>query len=328
MEDSKVTVMEQSVITVGWKQRTDVGIIKISGSDRLDFIHRLTTNTVLGLKPKHGVQTILLNIKGRIVDVLTVLEAEQHALLLCRVELTDVVMKWLRTYIIADDVKIGIETQSKLGVEILGNNAPTAVRELFECDVQELPLHGWMSAELYGESVLIVRIPSFYNVSYGIIATDVVFTELHQALFQIDSDIPNVADAQYEHQRIIQGYPAYPSELNENYNPLECGMLHSISFTKGCYVGQEVIARLDSYNKVQRHMVGIRSKTPVAVGDIIEFEGKEVGSVTSTSPLQHNQEFIGLAYVRSEYSVHDAPISVRHGGATTPSVVQQLPFAT
>ncbi len=88
--------------------------------------------------------------------------------------------------------------------------------------------------------------------------------------------------------RVLAGVPAYGHELTELFNPLELGLRSAVSFTKGCYVGQEVIARLDSYGKVQRELVSLdlRGSTSEArVGDDLVVAGESVGALTSISPL-------------------------------------------
>ena len=106
----------------------------------------------------------------------------------------------------------------------------------------------------------------------------------------------------YEVLRVERGAPGYDRELGESYNPLETGLWGSISFTKGCYIGQEVIARLDTYQKVQRHLVSLSfsADAQVAEGSKLAREGSEVGHVTSVAKTPLTGELIGLGYVRKE----------------------------
>jgi len=263
--------------------------------------------------------------------VLTVLEGDQFAYVLCNATKCDDVVKWFKTYIIMDDVKISKPAEVVVGLEIFGNSAPSAVSSLFESPVIDLPMSSWVESTVNGEQVVIVRVPSIFDVSYQIIASPKTIESIADTLLESDTAIPLISGEAYEHQRILMGFPVSPNELNDNYNPLESGLLHYISFTKGCYIGQEVIARLDSYNKVQRHLVGISSENTVRACSKIFFEDKEVGLVTSTSDEMHNNRHIALAYVRSEYSVDGAKVKIADSDSNTESfvdaLVHQLPFA-
>ena len=85
--------------------------------------------------------------------------------------------------------------------------------------------------------------------------------------------------------RVTLGVPAHGSELGDAYNPLEAGLMGAISFTKGCYIGQEVIARLDTYQKVQRRLVSLTLPESVESGTRLMQNNREVGTLTSVSPL-------------------------------------------
>jgi folate-binding protein YgfZ len=98
---------------------------------------------------------------------------------------------------------------------------------------------------------------------------------------------------------VLNGIPAFPNELSSLYNPLEAGLSHLVSFTKGCYIGQEVVARLDTYNKVQKHLVRLRmDDLPAELPARLYFEGTEWGSVTSALKLRDSNECRGLGYVK------------------------------
>jgi folate-binding protein YgfZ len=101
--------------------------------------------------------------------------------------------------------------------------------------------------------------------------------------------------------RIQHAVPLYGQEMGDAYNPLEAGLIGSIDFHKGCYIGQEVIARLDTYQKVQKRLVRLRfsPEAPVSPGAALEDNGHEVGKVTSVSSIPTTGELIGLGYVRT-----------------------------
>ena len=119
----------------------------------------------------------------------------------------------------------------------------------------------------------------------------------------------------FDHIRMSNKVPIAGFDLTEDVNPLEAGLLDLIDFEKGCYIGQEVIARLDTYDKVQRSLVGF-SQTEltndmqrIEIGDDILSDdvGRRVGWVTSVAQKPRTNELIGLAYLRK---THTRPGSV------------------
>jgi len=86
-----------------------------------------------------------------------------------------------------------------------------------------------------------------------------------------------------ERLRIRWGIPAYPNEINENHNPWEAGLGDSISLHKGCYIGQEVIARLNTYDKVKKRLVSVRLERTGLRGEPLLKDGEEVGNLTTVS---------------------------------------------
>jgi folate-binding protein YgfZ len=113
-------------------------------------------------------------------------------------------------------------------------------------------------------------------------------------------------DIQYESKRIGYGIPAFGKEMTDVTNPLECGLNKYVSFTKGCYIGQEVIARLDTYDKISKHMVKIDSDNEIrAEGSKILTDGKECGYVTSASGNA------GLGFVKTIFLDFDKKYQIK-----------------
>jgi folate-binding protein YgfZ len=94
--------------------------------------------------------------------------------------------------------------------------------------------------------------------------------------------------------------PEYGREISEAYNPLEAGLIGSIDFAKGCYIGQEVIARLDTYQKIQKHLVRLEfsADATVSEGAVLTNAGQEVGKITSVTNIPTGLGLVGMAYIR------------------------------
>jgi folate-binding protein YgfZ len=116
----------------------------------------------------------------------------------------------------------------------------------------------------------------------------------------------SMTDEAFEEYRILQGVPIVPNELSVLYNPLEANISSLVSWTKGCYIGQEVIARLDTYKKVQRNLVRmVMDETPVSLP--VPFFGKEgeAGTITSAVMVAAGGGCRGLGYLKATQIVNE-----------------------
>jgi folate-binding protein YgfZ len=142
------------------------------------------------------------------------------------------------------------------------------------------------------------------------------------------SAVPELRDDEAEILRMERGIPATDKELTVEHNPLEANLLHFINFRKGCYIGQEVIARLDSYNKVKVRLVGLRCSANVREKSVVVIDGVDPGVVTSVG-VSPRYGPIALAYVRTEYATQGRTVMVRdeHSGDLAECTIQELPFS-
>jgi hypothetical protein len=145
--------------------------------------------------------------------------------------------------------------------------------------------------------------------------------------------------------RIHRGLPVMDKEITEEYNPHEVGLHPFINFDKGCYIGQEVIARLDTYQKVQRQLAGVRLETPTILFDKEQKENRGdqlfsatpapiyagdqlIGQLTSACFSPGRSGGIGLAVVRKQFAAHADAAQVRWPERIVPAHLQVLPFKT
>lgn len=130
-----------------------------------------------------------------------------------------------------------------------------------------------------------------------------------------------------ENLRIRASIPLYGREMGDTYNPLEAGLIGAVDFTKGCYIGQEVIARLDTYRKVQKRLVALRFSQPSSaeVGSKLISGDKEVGVVTSMGLIPGDSEMVGLGYVRSAFAAVGSRICVT-GDVDTSVEISDVPL--
>ena len=304
-----------------------IGRVTATGKDLLDLLNRISTNEVLSLQPGQCAPTVLTTDRGRILDLITVLNLEDRVLLLTSPQTTDTVIKWIETYTIVEDVTLVDATQTTGMLSVIGPKAFVLLEELASTDLSCLGPNSCTTTTLAGATVNIARrdlisIPRFEIISLAQ-NTQAVWEVLTRA-----GALPVGMDA-YKAIRVEMGVPEYGNELGEPYNPLETGLWGCISFTKGCYIGQEVIARLDTYQKVKRHLVTLSFPTNASVeeGTKLEKAGRDVGHVTSVARVPSTGRLIGLGYVRKEAADVGSKLSTLiENGPSAKVEAQVLPF--
>jgi folate-binding protein YgfZ len=166
--------------------------------------------------------------------------------------------------------------------------------------------------------------PSVCEMSYFLLFKceyEIILNEL----LRVEPSLSDVPAELYEILRVESGFPLFGNELNEQHNPLEANLLHLVNFKKGCYIGQEVIARLDSYNKVKQRLMGFKSPLSIPVGCELVAEGNVIGEITSSavSPMFGN---IALGYIRTDFANNGRYVIARNDKLEFELLISSLPF--
>lgn len=272
------------------------GLIRMVGKDALDLLHRLSTQDLAPLRPGEGAETILTTEKGRILDTVLLLRRADDLMLQVSPTNQARVLTWLNKYTIMEDSAATDVTDEHGQLLVLGAEASTMISKLIP-SVTHLPLYHHVDAEVAGASVVVSRTRAPVGDGFHLVAHAGDLGPVRAVIAR--AGVTPIEASAFDVLRIEAGQPEFGSELDERFNPHEANLARHISYTKGCYIGQEVIARLDTYDKVQRHLRGLRVQGDASVtpGSQLLRDGKEVGLVTSvaTSPAFGQ---IALAYVR------------------------------
>jgi len=304
---------------------TYLGRLKATGTDVLDLLNRLSTNLVDSIEEGSGVQTVLTDDRGRILDLLVVLNVGSHVLLITGPQNRDRIIQWIDKYTIVDDVTIEDVTLSTAMLSVLGPGAGPLLSRLTGVEIESLQPYHWMEATVGGKEIQIFCRDGIGMPRYEAVTAWEDVPAVWQALKDAGA-LPIGTDA-HEALRVEAGVPGYSSELIDIYNPLEAGLWNSISFNKGCYIGQEVIARLDTYGKVQRHLVSVSFPPDAQIVDGLKlaYAGKEVGSITSIARLPETGDLLGLSYIRKEAAVPGTMVTFGEGQGLEAQVVALAP---
>jgi glycine cleavage system T protein len=318
---------------VALMDRSYIGKLSASGKDRIDLLQRLSTNDLRTLENCGGTTTVLTSEKGRIIDYVTVYAQSDYMLMLVSPQNREKVRQWIDKYTIMDDVHLTDVTEQLGMLSIFGPKASAFVQEVCSQNVNQLAMHHWVNVRIMDADVLVARTMPIGGEGFNLIVGIEHLTALWEFLLQKGRSLgvtPLGQDA-YEILRIEEGIPMYDKELSEKVNPLEAGLESAVSFTKGCYIGQEVIARLDSYHKLQRHLIGFVLENPLnetvtAENALVKVNGDDVGWLTSVGYSLRLNKTIALGYLKLNYTKPETLVQVIAGEKEFVGKVKSLPF--
>ncbi len=288
-------------------------VLLLEDADRVDFLQRMTTNDIKRLRVGESCVTILTSPTARIVHVFTVL-ADAEALWLLPAPGDAVALeRHLRGQIFfMDRVRVRRPDIPLLRFRLIGPQAQAALARIGLVAPPEREGE-WMRCN----DLIVLKQENYDLPGYEVIAStdriDAFLEQLHAPLLD---------EVTYATRRVELGRPAPGAELTAEYNPLEAGLAWACAENKGCYTGQEIIARQITYDKVTRTLVGLRSAVPLARGAAVAAEGREVGRVTSAAFSLQLQAPVALAIVKRPYNAVGTSVVVNGVEAT----VVALPF--
>ena len=318
---------------VGLRDLSGSGIFELEGKDVLDFFHRISTNSLRDVQVNSVAQTIFTTEKGRIIDAAVIINFDDRQLLICSSAHESKIRSWIEKYIITDDVRVNNPAGKYALLEILGPQADSFMTLVCGNAINEVSLNKFKS--LISEGVLFyaarlkdrngkIKFWLWLNPVNAIRLVDYMLK--YKGIFNFNI----IGEDAYKGYRIMQGIPASPNEINDLYNPHEANLTDLVSFTKGCYIGQEVIVRLNTYDKVQKHLTGVSFSGPIE--QTIDFNlyddaRNEAAIVTSIVYSNKYGKTIGLAYVRNGYLQEETELIAKDvNGKIVKVIVESLPF--
>lgn len=298
--------------TVAILDRSYWGRLKFSGEDRLKLLHNNTTAPFEGATSGQVIEATVLTATARMVDLVTTLITEDAVLMITSPERREVLQEWFPRFIFfTDDVTIEDITDQTALFSLIGPQS-NALLEAVVGD--ELPTSGtYTSNDIAGATVRVAHGSGLSTEGYSLLmpaeGAPAVFRTFQEAGTAFAME-PLGRDA-WEQLRIKQGRPAADHEITEDHNPLEAGLWHAISFEKGCYIGQEIVARLETYDKVKQFLMRLTLERPAEIGAVLydpELD-KEVGRLSSV--VETADGVFGLAYVRRKAAKVGRRLTVR-----------------
>jgi folate-binding protein YgfZ len=295
----------------GLVDRSERGKLALTGGEAKEFMHGQVTNDVESLVPGTGAYAAFLTHKGKMRGDLRILDLGDELLLDTERSSLQELFNMIHRFKLAMDVELHKRT-IQMGLLSLIGPAARSVAGAGSLGAQE---HANARAEIAGRPVVLAATDTGVDVF-----TQAEDTGAVRAALEAAGAVP-VAEAAAEVLRVERGRPRWGADLDETVIPEEAGLNdRAVSFTKGCYVGQETVARLHYRGKPNRHLRGLRLAAPVERGTPLVLGEREVGRV-GTSVVSPVHGPIALALVRREAE----PGATLTAGGTTAEVVA-LPF--
>jgi folate-binding protein YgfZ len=327
----------------GLIDRSDRGRIAVAGRDRAAFLQGLLTNDIAAVTPEAGCYAACLTPQGRMIADMRVAETGEALLLDVEPDVKDDLIARFDRMIFAEQVRLEDLTAAWSAVAVHGPDAPRVVAAALGGDagpgtgdaaplLEETGLAGWAEhrtarAALDGAPVLIVA-----NRETGERGFDLFVAAERSADLMAACRAAGAAPAGrgvLDTLRIEAGRPRFGLDMDHETIPLEAGIEgRAISFSKGCYVGQEVVIRVlhRGHGRVARRLVGLMLDGAASRGDAILAGGKVVGKLTSATFSPALERPIALGYVHRDLSEPGTAITVEAAGRLVAARVASLPF--
>ena len=295
------------------------GRIRVSGSEAVMFLNGLITNDMKSLAENRWMPAAFPTVQGRLIGAVRVVRGKDSFLIDTDAESREAVLKTISRFTLAGDFHVSDVTAETALLSIQGKRAAEVVGRVFETSLSDLPRNGAMETP-----VTTIRATHTAEDGFDVVIDSGEAVKIREAFINAGAQL--VSDDTFEVLRIEAGIARYGRDMDDTNIVTETNLDDAVSYTKGCYVGQEIIVRIKHRGHVAKKLTGLRFETdrPIEAGTIVKStDGSEIGKVTSTafSPTLGNT--IGLGYVRYEHLAAGTSVMVDDGIAAT---VTDLPF--
>lgn len=292
--------------------RSHEGRLELSGRDRFDLLNRISTNNLLNMQLGEARPTIFTNANGRIIDRAVVYNWHDDRLLLLNAPGRGAFLhNFLKRQIFFNDqVTINDLSQTHHTFTLHGITANTVIQTLANTELDTTEgLHGFHTT-IADSSVFMGQLKPFHGSHWLIMTEKQSAGQIWETIISEGKQhglIP-AGGLTYNTLRIRGGIPSVGREISETYIPLEIGLWDEVNFNKGCYTGQEIIARMDSRQQVARTLVSLELTQMINAPADLYAEGKKVGQITS-SVTTPNNEVYAMGVIKKAYALPDTELA-------------------
>lgn len=314
---------ETTLTGAGFYPAASPGLLRLAGEGRLAFVQRQSTNDIQRLRPDTALDTVMTTPAARILDLLCLFGEGDMLVALTLPGHAGQTARYLQSRIFfMDQVTVEDASAQFAQIELFG---PTADEILKQSGVSEIPApEGLWRGELAGVGAFVIGRRATFGSKFRLVLPVESLAAMEAGLLELGAAA--LTPEEYHILRVEDGQPAAGAELTEEYTPLETGLEAAISHSKGCYTGQEIIARQTNFDKVTRHLVGLKLAGVAPSGSKVRAEDQPAGVLTSSA---YSPRFgpIALAIIRRPFHTVGGQVAIETDRGAIQAVVAALPFS-
>jgi aminomethyltransferase len=310
----------------GLIDRSERGKIEVTGKDRASFLHGLVSSDVKGLTPGQGNESALLDVHGKVTALLAVHCLSDRLVLETDGPLAGPLLSGIDRYLFSERAELEDVTAASGILTVAGPNARKIVEQVIGVAIPDLSRWQHVLVPWEGRELRVVRTEETGEEGYDLWVPTEGLAPLWERLREAGAR--PVGREAWNVLRVEAGVVRYGVDVDASTLLLEAPLPDAYSLNKGCYMGQEVIARITYRGHVNRKIVGFRftdARVP-PIGAPVLVDGKERGRITSAVVSPALRVALALGFLRREHWEPGTRVEARHGGELLAAEVAELPF--
>ncbi len=318
--------------SVGIADLSHRGKLRVTGDDRVKWLQSVISNDILPLQPGQGRYSSFLTHKGKMLTYFRVYMQTDAVMIEDVGEIGDATYQALRKFLLyGTKAKMENCAESWGLLLIAGPKASAVIKSALGVDVADIKPVNFITAQIGGQTALVIRTEETGEIDLEILIPADGLPTAWNSLMEAGAQfgIKAIGSQAREALRIEAGIPKAGPELNEEIVPPEANLEgKAFSLTKGCYPGQEVVARMDTYGSVRRHLVGLvlKDSSVPPKGSKLFSGDREVGWISSATHSPQFKSPIALAFPLRDFSKPGTELTVDIDGKKHDATVQALPL--
>jgi folate-binding protein YgfZ len=305
-------------------------VLEFTGADRLSYLQGLISNDLRVLSSGEGIDAAFLTQQGKVLGDCRVLATDDSFIVDLWEPLKAKIIDHLHRYLVADEVEIADLSDHCAILSIQGPKSEILLEKFLPKDRRPQKVLTHSLAEIGEVELRICRYSHTGEDGFDLMIPLADIESMARQLTEAGSAYSArwVGAEAYEMLRIEAGIPRYGVDITDDNLILETGLNHAVSFTKGCYLGQEVVERIRSRGHVNKNITGlvIDGKNPATRGSKIWTADKEIGTITSSAYSPALKSPIALGYVHRDHRSPGTELLIRQDQAVLNATVVALPF--
>ncbi|MDG1510683.1 MAG: hypothetical protein P8R31_03240 [Mariniblastus sp.] len=296
----------------GYSHLANHGLIRLTGEDRLSFFHNFCTNEIKKLETSEACEAFILNSKGKILKFVHAINLQDELFLFGHGINVQPTVDHLDKYLIREEVTLEDATANWAGLFVRGNTADECLTQL----AGALPAENKVQRVEFENHEIFVANLEIAGLGYLILVQAPYLSEIEDALRKVG--ISECSDDALQVCRIENATPWHEMDISENNLPQELQRdSKAINFNKGCYLGQETVARIDARGRVNRLLVSLQfpelppTAKPPTTGDELTLNGEPAGTISSVTFSLRDQRYLGMGFVKRAFK--DPETQLDHG---------------